>query len=191
MVGADVQTDSAHWLVKPSFTSLQQQGESQQPPLLRLYMTGAKTCLISSTEDPSGFVLPAGFSNLVTLSVTPRTAVAVGQESFSEPFYVGAATYLLPNARTGAYQQIHANSVQQAEQLAAAAGTWDPSMAAGLSFFTLPDIQSGAAQQVLAHSIEEAEKVAEAAGTWNQKAGTYGITSGGTTLSSDVPRCES
>jgi hypothetical protein len=122
--------------------------------------------------------------------VTPRTAVAVGQESFSEPFYLGAATYLLPNAQTGAYQQIRAISVQQAEQLAAAAGTWDASTAASLNSFTLPDIQSGAAQQVLAHSIEEAEKVAEAAGTWNQKAGTYGITSAGTTLSNGVARCD-
>jgi hypothetical protein len=190
LVGVDVQGDAAHWFVKPSFTSVQQQGEPQQPALLRLYMVGAKTCLIGSTDDPVGFMLPADFSNLVILSVTPKTAVAVGQESFSEPVFVGAATYLVPNIRTGGYQQIRATSIQDAEQLAAAAGTWDASAASGLSFFTLPDIQSGGAQQVLAHSIEEAEKVAEVAGTWNQKAGTYGITSTGITLSNGIASCQ-
>jgi hypothetical protein len=152
-------------------------------------MAGSKTCLIDSTNDPAGFVLPAAFSNLVIVSVTPSTAAAVGQESFSAPFYVGAATYLLPDARRGAYKPFHATSVRDAEQQAAASGAWDPAAAAGLSFFTLPDIQSGGAQQVLAHSIEEAEQAAESAGTWNQKAGTYGITTSGVTLSSDVPKC--
>jgi hypothetical protein len=185
-----VQGDDAHWFVKPSYTSVQQTAEAQQPALLRLYMAGARTCLISSTDDPDGFSLPASFSNLVILSVTPRTTGAVGQENFSAPFYVGAASYLLPDARTGAYQRIHATSIQDAEQQAAAAGTWDAAGTVGLSFFTLPDIQSGGAQQVLAHSIDEAEQVAEAAGTWDQKAGTFGITSAGTTLSNGVASCQ-
>ena len=190
LVGANVQGDDAHWFVKPSYTSVQQTGEAQQPALLRLYMAGARTCLISSTDDPDGFSLPASFSNLVILSVTPRTTGAVGQENFSAPFYVGAASYLLPDARTGAYRRIHATSIQDAEQQAAAAGTWDAAGTVGLSFFTLPDIQSGGAQQVLARSIDEAEQVAEAAGTWNQKAGTFGITSAGTTLSNGVASCQ-
>jgi hypothetical protein len=191
LVNADIRGDDAHWFISPRYTSLQQDGEAQQPPLLRLYLAGSNTCLISSTDDATGFVLPATYSNLVILSVTPRTAAAVGQESFSQPFYVGAATYLLPDARTGAYQQVRATSVQEAERQAAAAGTWDPAVADGLNFFTLPDVQSGAAQQVLAHSIDEAQKVAETAGTWNQKAGTFGLTSTGITLSKGIPACPS
>jgi hypothetical protein len=80
--------------------------------------------------------------------------------------------------------------MQEAEQLAAAAGTWAPSAAVGMTFFTLPDIESGNAQQVLAHSLEEAEGVAEAAGTWNQKAGTYGVTSLGQALSKHIDNCQ-
>jgi hypothetical protein len=191
LVSADIRGDDAHWSITPRFTSFQQTGEAPLPPLLNLYQAGSNTCLISSTDDPSGFVLPATYSSLVVVSVTPRTAEAVGQESFSEPFYVGAATYLLPDARTGAYQQVRATSVQQAEEQAAAAGAWDPAVADGLKFFTLPDIQSGTAQQVLAHSIDEAQKVAETAGTWNQKAGTFGVTSTGITLSKGISPCHS
>jgi hypothetical protein len=190
LVRAEVQGSDGQWRVKPDYKSMQQTGVAQQPAMLRLYETGSKTCLIGATDDPSGFVLPAAFSNLVTVSVTPRTAAAVGQEFFSQPFYVGSATYLLPDGR-GGYQQMRAGSVEEAEQRAAAEGAWDPRAAAGMSFFTLPDIQSGNAQQVLAHSLDEAEKVAEAAGTWNQKAGTYGVTSLGATLSKGIEKCQS
>jgi hypothetical protein len=189
LVRADVQNSGAGWSITPRYKSVQQTGEPQQPATLRVYQTGSKTCLLGATDDPAGFVLPPAFSNLVTVSVTPRTAVAVGQEFFSQPFYVGAATYLLPNARDGGYQLVRAISVQDAEQQAAAAGAWDPNAVAGMTFFTLPDIQSGNAQQVLAHSIDEAEKVAEGAGTWNQKAGTYGVTSVGSTLSKNIEKC--
>jgi hypothetical protein len=189
LVSAEVSGDDAHWFVKPVFSARQQTGEPQQPAQLRLYATGSQTCLISSTADPSGFALPASYSNLVTLSVTPNTT-ASGQEVFSEPIYVGVATYLLPDARTGGYQQVRAISVQDAEQRAAAAGAWDAQAAAGLSFFTLPDIQSGAAQEVLAHSIDEAKNVAQSAGTWNEKAGTYGVTSLGATLSRHIETCQ-
>jgi hypothetical protein len=189
-IRGDVVHDRGGLVVRPGYDAVQQQGIPQQPAILRLFVVGGKTCLMGTTEDPSGFVVPETFSNLVSLSVTPRTADAVGQEVFSQPFYVGIATYLLPNVRNGGYQPIRASSIQEAEQLAVAAGTWDPSAAGGLTFFTLPDIVSGNAQQVLAHSLDEAEQVAEGAGTWNQKAGTYGVTSVGAALSRGVQACQ-
>ncbi|MBV9579630.1 MAG: hypothetical protein JO057_13665 [Chloroflexi bacterium] len=187
----DITHDATGWSVKPIYNAVQQSGQLQQPPQLRLFVVGNTTCLLSTTSDPSGFILPASFSSLVVMSVTPRTASAVGAEMFSQPFFVGAASYLLPNTQTGGYQHIEATSLYAAEQVATEARTWVPGAGAGLSLFTLPDVDSGNAQQVLAHSLEEAEDLASAAGTWNQSAGTYGVTSSGITLSKHFESCSS
>ncbi|MBV9597050.1 MAG: hypothetical protein JOZ87_09300 [Chloroflexi bacterium] len=188
-VRVSVNRDDATWVVQPDYEWRQQEDLPQAPARLRLYATGLDECLIAETNDASSFVLPISFSNLVRVSVTPRTSNTAGAEYFSEPFVIGEATYILPDIRTGGAQQITATSLEEAEQHARDAGTWTPEASTGLKTYALPDIVTGTAQQVQARSLDDAEALAQTAGTWTPQAGTYGTVSTGVTLSSPDHPC--
>jgi hypothetical protein len=113
--------------VRPEYDARQQEGVAQSPPELRLYSEGANRCVIVDTTDPSALVLPSDFSGPVRISVTPRTATVVGSEYFSKPIWVGLRLFTLPDIVTGTAQQIAANSLEEAEHMAEAAGTWNSS----------------------------------------------------------------
>ena len=109
----------------PVFDARQQDGVAMQPPLIRLYRADDQPCELAETYDPAGFTLPPNFTGPIRLSVTPRTAEAIGTEFSSDPVYVGM-WFSLPNTRTGGAQEVQAASLEQAEEIAQAAGTWTP-----------------------------------------------------------------
>jgi hypothetical protein len=60
-------------------------------------------------------------------AVIPRSTMAIGQPYFSDSVQVQTVSVVrLPNTRDGGVQEIEANSLDEAEQVASAAGTWNP-----------------------------------------------------------------
>jgi hypothetical protein len=96
-------------------------------PLLRLYRVENEPCLVATTDSASGFQLPRDASGKFRISVTPRTSQASGAEVFSEPLRIGLSSFTLPDIQKGGVQQVVAASLEEAEQIALAAGTWNPS----------------------------------------------------------------
>ncbi|MBV9329802.1 MAG: hypothetical protein JO352_39365 [Chloroflexi bacterium] len=95
-------------------------------PLIRLYRVDGAGCLVGSTDAPSGFQLPRDTNGQFRVSVTPRTAYVSGNEVFSDPVTIELARFTLPDIQTGGVQQIPAATLEEAEQIALAAGTWNP-----------------------------------------------------------------
>jgi hypothetical protein len=113
--------------VQPRYEARRQDGAPLDPAVLRLYADGTRKCVIVESTNPADLRLPPDFSGPVRVSVTPRTPTTSGSEYFSKPVWVGLRLFTLPNVMTGAQQHIAAGSLQEAEQMAEAAGTWNAS----------------------------------------------------------------
>jgi hypothetical protein len=145
-VRAEVDDTASRLALRPVYVSHQQDGVPERAALVQLYSGEGRTCIIAQTQGSAGFVFPTEWWGKVRVSVIPRTATAVGPEFFSDPVQVGLPVFILPDTRMGGVQHIRAHTIDEAEQIALAAGSWDPSAGTfGKNSISQPDLcQPGA-----------------------------------------------
>jgi hypothetical protein len=129
-VAMRLDTDSSSDIVQPLYQYAQQDGVPESDTVFRLYAveSDGSDCLLDQATAPQPLKIPLGFRGVLRASVTPHTATRSGMEYFSDPQpVIASATFALPNTQTGGIQHIRAASLEQAEQLATALGTWNVS----------------------------------------------------------------
>jgi hypothetical protein len=98
--------------------------------VVRLYVmrSDASWCLLDDVAGQTDLQLPRLSSGQFRAGVIPRSAQANGSEYFSDPVeFRPKAIVTLPDTRNGGAQEILAESLEDAEQIALANGTWVPS----------------------------------------------------------------
>jgi hypothetical protein len=96
---------------------------------VRVYVelgTGER-CLVDEHVGVTDFPLPHASSGRFVVSVIPRSGSALGREYFSQSIdLLAMRLFELPDTRAGGTQQIQAPTLEEAEQIAIARGTWTP-----------------------------------------------------------------
>jgi hypothetical protein len=104
-------------------------GMPEANSVIQLYAlrSAGSWCLIQESVGGHDLQFPPASGGQFRAAVTPRSALAIGQPYFSDPRQVQTPYVVdLPNTRDGGMQHIQANSMEEAEQQALAAGTWNP-----------------------------------------------------------------
>jgi hypothetical protein len=104
-------------------------GTPETNSVVQLYAlrSGGSWCLIQESVGGHDLQFPPTSAGQLRAAVIPRSALAIGQPYFSDPQQVQTPYVVdLPNTRDGGMQHIQANSLEEAEQQALAAGTWNP-----------------------------------------------------------------
>jgi hypothetical protein len=123
------QTDNGY-VAHVRYMYSQAAGVPEVGSVVRLYVVrpSGETCLIAEGAGQADFHIPGVSSGRFLAAAIPRSAVGVGQEYISDPLDVRALQiFELPDTHSGGVQQITATSLEEAEQIAIAAGTWSPS----------------------------------------------------------------
>jgi hypothetical protein len=105
-------------------------GTPEANSVVQLYAlrSAGSWCLIDESVGGHDVQFPPTSAGQFRAAVIPRSALAIGQPYFSDPQQVQTPYVVdLPNTRDGGTQHIQANSIEEAEQQALAAGTWNPS----------------------------------------------------------------
>ena len=104
-------------------------GTPEADSILRLYVlrSSGSWCMIEEAVGSHDLHFPPASAGQFRAAVIPRSALAIGQPYFSDSLQVQTPFVIdLPNTRDGGVQQIQADSIEQAQQQALAAGTWNP-----------------------------------------------------------------
>jgi hypothetical protein len=108
---------------------VQDAGTPEADSVVRLYtlQSSGNWCLVSEVAGSRDIHFSPPSGGPFRAAVIPRSTLAVGQTYFSDSVQVQMVSVVdLPNTRDGGVQEIDANSLEEAEQLALAAGTWNP-----------------------------------------------------------------
>jgi hypothetical protein len=130
VVKLTVTLDPTASLAHVEYTYAQAAGTPESDSIVRLYVlrSGGGSCLLDETAGSADIRFPPTSAGQFRAAVIPRSTLAVGEPYFSEAAQVESPYVVdLPNTRDGGTQQIPADSLEDAEQKALAAGTWNPS----------------------------------------------------------------
>jgi hypothetical protein len=129
LVQLTVTLDPRDSIAHVDYLYAQDAGTPEADSVVRLYtlQSSGNWCLVNEVAGSRDIHFSPPSGGPFRAAVIPRSTLAVGQTYLSDSVQVQTVSVVdLPNTRDGGAQEIDANSLEEAEQLALAAGTWNP-----------------------------------------------------------------